>query len=315
MIETIARELEQGTRLCLTILPFMFAGCLAGNLMAHCTFGERCRAFFSPMARLSGLHGPATLYLPLCFLDQPSANAYLASLSRKGVVRTNSILGIYLIGIFPSSLYFHIFFTAPILYPVLGFETATSVMALYLLASLLTFLCGVLLTRFVSSSRRTPLDPDKTGPPAWPGWRMILREATARFAGMAIIFAPCILAVELLLAVPAVQAVMNKADVFLAWFDMPSEGALVAISALPNIMAGYATAATCLDDSLVTVSQIPKILMLAALGNVAFSSLSFCLSANVAAFGARLGAHLTLASLGVRVPCLLLSLLLASTLE
>ncbi|QLA20335.1 hypothetical protein [Desulfolutivibrio sulfoxidireducens] len=315
MIETIARELEQGTRLCLTILPFMFAGCLAGSLMAHCKFGTRRRAFFSPIARLSGLHGPATIYLPLCFLDHHSANAYLSSLSRKGVVRKRGILGIYLIGFFPSSLYFHIFFTAPILYPVLGFETATTVLGLYLLASLLTFCCGVVLTRFVSSPDRQPPVQDASCQTDRPAWRMIMRDAAGQFRRMAIIFVPCILAVELLLAVPAVQSAMDKADVFLAWFEVPSEGALVAMSALPNIMVGYATAATCLDDSLITLAQIPKILMLAALGNVVFSTFSYFFSANVAAFGTRRGTYLTFAGLGVRLPWLFLSLYLASLIE
>jgi len=64
--------------------------------------------------------------------------------------------------------------------------------------------------------------------------------------------------------------------VFLAWFGAPSEGALVAVSALPDIMVGYATASTCLDDSLVTPAQIPRMLMLAAIGNVAFSTFSTC---------------------------------------
>ena len=312
MIDIIIRELGQGTRLCLTVLPFMFAGCLAGSLMAHDTFGARCRAFFSPMARLSGLHGPATIYLPLCFLDQHSANAYLSSLSRKGVVQRRRILGVYLIGFFPSSLYFHIFFTAPILYPVLGFETATTVVALYLLASLLTFCCGVVLTRCASSRDSQPPAQDMSCQTGWPGWPMALRDAAGQFRRMAIIFVPCILAVELLLAVPAVQSLMDKADVLLAWFDVPGEGALVAMSALPSVMVGYATALTCLDDSLITLAQVPRILMLAALGNVVFSTISYFLSANVAVFGTRLGTYLTFAGLCIRLPWIFLSLYLAS---
>jgi hypothetical protein len=315
MIDIILRELGQGTRLCLMILPFMYVGCLAGSLMVRSKFGPRCRAAFSPMARLSGLRGPATIYLPLCFLDQHSANAYLSSLSRKGVVQRRNILGIYLIGFFPSSLYFHTFFTAPILYPVLGFKTATTVLALFLLASLLTFCCGVVLTRFAPLPDSQPHVQDGSCPDDWPGWRMVLRDATAQFRRIAVIFAPCLLAVELLLAVPAVQSAMDRADVFLAWFDVPSEGVLVAMSALPNIMAGYATAITCLDDSLVTLAQIPRILMLAALGNMAFSTFSYFFSANVAVFGTRLGTYLTFAGLGVRLPWIFLSLCLASLAE
>ena len=315
MIDIVIRELGQGTRLCLMILPFMFVGCLAGSLMVRCRFGSRCGAVFSPMARLSGLHGPATIYLPLCFLDHHSANAYLSSLSRKGVVQKHSILGIYLIGFFPSSLYFHIFFTSPILYPVFGFETATTVLALFFLASLLTFCCGVAVTRFASPPGGQPPGQDVSCQTDWPGWRMILRDATGQFRRIAIIFAPCILAVELVLAIPAVQSAMDKADVFLAWFGVPSEGALVAVSALPNIMVGYATAVTCLDDSLVTLAQIPRILMLAAIGNVTFSTFSYLLPANVAVFGTRLGTYLTFAGLGVRLPWLFLSLYLASLLD
>lgn len=306
-----------GMRLCLTVLPPMFAGCLAGSLFANTKFGMRCCAVFSPLARLTGLHGPSALYFPLCFFNFHSANAYLSSLLRREIVEEQDILGIYLVGWLPASLNFYIFFTAPALFPGIGTIPACIVLALYILASILIFGAGTVLVR--RRNRRTDRETLQATPvsvcPRWPGLPAVLKDGTRQFWSIASVFVPCLLAVEMLLSLQAVRTSMDQAGDLFAGAGVSPTAALVVAAALPSVMGGFATAIAFLGDSLLTVGQVPKILMIAAIGHALFSAFSYFLPANVAVFGPGLGTRLTFKSLVIRLPCLLTALAVAAAIE
>lgn len=267
-----------------------------------------------PLARMAGLHGPFALYLALCFLSFHSANAYLASLLHRGMVHRRMILGIYLVGWLPASMHFYVFFTAPVLLPGMGFRTAGIVLGLYILASVLIFLSGVVMTR--GQARRhpeflTPAALGFSGWPVWPGWRRVIREGFVQFRGIAAVFVPCIVVVQILLTLSPARALMDGVGDVLLWFGLPPAGALVTVTALPSVMGGFATAIACLNDGLLLHGQMPKVLMIAAIGHALFSALSYFLPANAAVFGPRLGARITFSSLVVRLPSLVVALALA----
>lgn len=310
MIEDLISGAVHAMGLFREVLPPMLAGCLAGSLFALSGFGARCCVAFSPLARLTGLRGPVALYLPLCFLSFHSANAYLAALLRKDVVTEPDILGIYLVGWLPATLNFYIFFTAPALFPGIGAGPACIVLVLYILASLLIFAAGLALVRRGGlGTNRNPGDSGSTPVcPPWPGLPAALKEGLRQFWSIASVFVPCLLAVEMLMALPSVRAALDHAGGLLAWAGVSPSVALVVVAALPSVMGGFAMAIAFVGDSLITVGQLPKILMLAAVGHALFSAFSYFLPANVAVFGPRLGTRLTFHSLGVRIPCLLTAL-------
>lgn len=308
---------EQALGLCLAVLPTMLAGCLAGSAFASSRLGRKCGALFMPLARMAGLGGPMALYLALCFLSFHSANAYLASLLHRGMVHKRMILGIYLVGWLPASMHFYVFYTAPVLFPGFGITTAGIVLGLYILASVLIFLSGVIMTR--REARRHPefLSPPEqgfSGWPVWPGWRRVLREGLVQFRGIAAVFVPCIFVVQILLTLPPARAVMDGVGDVLLLFGLPPAGALVTVTALPSVMGGFATAIACLNDGLLQHVQMPKVLMIAAIGHALFSAFSYFLPANAAVFGPRLGARITFSSLVVRIPSLVAALALACAL-
>lgn len=317
MIEDLASGAWHAMRLCFTVLPPMLAGCLAGSLFANSRLGIRCCTVFSPLARLTGLRGPSALYFPLCFLSFHSANAYLSSLLRKEIVEERDILGIYLVGWLPASLHFYIFFTAPALFPGIGTIPACIVLALYILASILIFCAGIVLVR--RRNRRADLETIQATPasafPRWPGLPAALKDGAMQFWGIASVFVPCLLVVEMLLSLPVVRTGMDQAGGLFAGAGVSPSAALVVAAALPSVMGGFATAIAFLGDSLITVGQLPKILMIAALGHALFSAFSYFLPANVAVFGPGLGTRLTFQSLVIRLPCLLTALAIASVIE
>ncbi len=314
MIQEALAGVEKAAELCLVVLPTMLAGCLAGSAFASSRLGPKCGALFMPLARMAGLHGPFALYLALCFLSFHSANAYLASLLHRGMVHRRMILGIYLVGWLPASMHFYVFFTAPVLLPGMGLKTAGIVLGLYTLGSVFIFLSGVVMLR--GQARRHPefLSPPAlgfSGWPVWPGWRRVLREGLVQFRGIAAIFVPCIVVVQILLTLSPARALMDGVGDVLLLFGLPPAGALVTVTALPSVMGGFATAIACLNDGLLQHAQMPKVLMIAAIGHAFFSAFSYFLPANAAVFGPRLGARITFSSLVVRIPSLVVALALA----
>lgn len=307
----------QAFGLCLAVLPTMLVGCLAGSAFANSRFGLKCGALFMPLARLAclgRLREPIALYLALCFLSFHSANAYLASLLHRGIVQRRMILGIYLVGWLPASMHFYIFYTAPVLFPGFGAMTAGIVISLYVLASVLILLSGVVLTRM--TARRYPesaasTTPGLPGEPLWPGWKTVLRTGLLQFRSIAGVFVPCIFAVQILLSLFPARALMEGVGDVLLLFGLPPAGALVTVTALPSVMGGFATAIACLNDGLLVHAQIPKVLMIAAIGHAFFSAFSYFLPANAAVFGPRFGTRITFSSLVVRVPSLVVALAVA----
>lgn len=306
MIEDLISGAVHALGLFRSVLPPMLAGCLAGSLFANSGFGVRCCAVFSPVARLTGLHGPLALYLPLSFLSFHSANAYLASLLRRQAVKEGELLGIYLVGWLPASLNFYIFFTAPALFPGIGAGPSSIVLALYTLTSLLIFSAGLaLIGRGGLEADRKPGAVGNIAFPHWPGLPTALKDGVVQFWSIASVFVPCLFVVELLMALPAARSALDHAGSLLAWVGVSPSAALIVAAALPSVMGGFAMTIAFLGDSLITVGQLPKILMLAAVGHALFSAFSYFLPANVAVFGPRLGTRLTFHSLAIRIPCLL----------
>jgi len=316
-MEHLLAGAQRAAGLCLSVLPLMLAGCLAGSFFANSRLGERCDACFAPLARLARLEGPATLYVPLCFLSFHSANAYLATLLRRGLALEGNLLGMYLVGWLPASMNFYLFVAAPVLAPGIGLEATSLVLALYVLVSLLIFGAGVVLLRrgTAAASGRPASGTPGAGRPAWPGWGRASREGAMQFFSIASVFVPCIFAVEALLTVPAVRSLLEQSGGVLLRFGIPPAAALVTVAALPSVTGGFATAIACLGDLLLTPSQLPKVFMLAATGHALFSAFSYFLPANVAVFGPRLGVRLTFVSLAVRIPCLLTAFAIAWLLD
>ncbi len=314
MVDIVERELLQGVRLCISILPYMLLSCLLGSLVSHFRPWHNNFRFASHISRLTGLTGPVLFYPFLSFLDAHSANAFLGSLVKHKKIYVNQILGIYLIGVLFSSLYFHIFFSAPILYPGFGSVTASIVIGLYVMASFLTFSIGIVFLRINVFRERNPITShdQEVEQSLWPGWKVVILNGLTHFFKIAAFFVSYVIILELFLEIPFVKSFMDKADVVFLWAGVPSEGLLITIASLPSIILGYATAITCIDDSLIAAAQIPKILIIAAIGNIIFSSFSLNMTTNMSIFGIKIGSRLTLSSLAIRIACLLVSLCLAS---
>lgn len=314
MVQELSAALSRTVALCAAVLPVMLLGCLAGSVLTSSRAGQRCGALCSPVARLAGLDRYGSTYLVLCFLNFNAANAYLASLIRAGRVRKSGLLGVYLAGWLPASCHYYVFYFAPILLPALGVGTAGLVLALYVVASLAIFAAGAALNRAqgsMGSGSDNSAGPQAVDWPAWPGWRSVLRQGGRQFAGIAAVFASCILVVELVIASPPARALLDMIQPAIAWTGAPPASALVVAAALPSAMGGFAVAIACLGDSLLSLAQLPVVLMAAALGHAIFSAFTHFLPANVAIFGPTAGARLTFTSLCVRLPCLILALVAA----
>ncbi len=314
MLGELAAAVGKTADLCTSVLPLMLLGCLLGSVLTSSRAGERCGTLCLPLARLAGLDRYCSTYLVLCFLNFNAANVYLESLIRGDMVRRSELLGVYLAGWLPASFHYYVFYHVPILFPVLGFRTAGIVMLFYVIASLCIFAVGAALNRRM---RKTlSFNGASAGPlperwPSWPGWWPVIRRGVWQFAGIAAVFTSCVLAVQLVTALTPSSSMLEMIQDAIDWTGAPPASALVVIAALPSAMAGFATAIACLGDSLLQLSQMPAVLMAAALAHAVFSAFSHFLPANVAVFGPTTGTRLTFTSLLVRIPCLLLALAVA----
>ncbi len=291
----------------------MLAGCLAGSVFVHSRFGVHCGRLFEPLSRWAGLGPRGAMYLALCLLNQVAANAYLSTLLRDRHVEDRRLLGTYLVGWLPASSHYYVFYFAPVLLPGLGLKTGCTVLALYVLGSLLICTCGLLLLRFQGAAAHSGVVPDmEPAPmPSWPGWSFALTAGIKQFVRIARVFVPCILVVAILLNLPLTRAMIGGLGGVLTQIGLAGGGVVVVITALPSMMGGFATAIASLQQGVLSHEQIVPLIFLSAIGHALFSIFSHFLPTNMAIFGPQRGARLTFASLGVRLPCLVVVLSLA----
>ncbi len=309
----LQQALEDAARLCLRVLPLMLAGCLAGSVFVHSRLGVRCGRLLEPLSRLAGLGSRSAMYLALCLLNQVAANAYLSTLLRDRHIEDRRLLGTYLVGWLPASSHYYVFYFAPVLLPGLGLKTGCTVLGLYLLGSLLICTGGLLLLRFQGAATPSRVFPDMEAVPlpSWPGWRTTLAAGIEQFVRIARVFVPCILVVAILLNLPLTRAMIDGLGGVLTRVGLAGGGVVVVITALPSMMGGFATAIASIQQGVLSHEQIVPVIFLSAIGHALFSAFSHFLPTNMAIFGPKRGFRLTFASLGVRLPCLVVVLSLA----
>ena len=134
-------------------LPAMFIGCFCGALFRTDRFFTVISKITAPMVKFGKLPNSLGPFFILCLLNRYAANAMLAEHYKDGIINFRVLISTYLMGTFPTGIYFTIFNFSPILISNLGWKLGCLFIVINLTLSLLMTIIGFLLNRFFDAQK------------------------------------------------------------------------------------------------------------------------------------------------------------------
>jgi hypothetical protein len=269
------------------------------------------------MARLIRMPAAGGPYLVMCFLNRHAANTLLAGLLRHDRFPPNYLTAVFLVGWFPTILYFYIFYIAPALATAIGVELAGLYSLFYLGFNLLIALSGMALgilqrraTGFVGPmGNASPIiDASQTDKRQW---SRLVKLSLVQFGRIAAVFVPVTLLFALLINIEQATAFLSHLNPFLSSWGLPSAAVLVIVAGLPSKISGIAAIGPIFQNGFLTAKQVIITLLLAAVLHAGYEFFASFLPANVSIFGSSRGWTLSGITMMVRVSAIGIVLIVA----
>ncbi len=286
------------------VLPAMFLGCLFGNWIQETRFWDYLSRRLAPVMQQAGLPANCSLYLAMCFFNLHAANAYLGSEFQKSRIGPSPLLGAYLLGSFPNSLYFGLFYIAPILIGAVGWRLGTAYTALHMLIGLLTGLTGFVLGRSLGSSGAGPEHPGAQADvdtQAKRGFRAVVSQAWQQFLRMAKVFVPVTLFFIVLTNLPAVQHLIETSDELFAAIGLSGPVVLVLAAGLPSTLSGLAAAGSLFQAGQLSGPEVISALLMGYFLHIIYEFFANHLPLSMTFFGPKNGIRLSTVHLITRL--------------
>ncbi len=300
-----------------TVLPAMFIGCLCGHLLQGTRPWRLAESGLHRMARFMRLPAAGGPYLAMCFLNRYAANTMLAGLIKQDRFPVSHLLAVFLVGWFPTILYFYIFFIAPALTAAVGVVIAGLYSIFYLGFNLMIALTGVglgiLLQPPAEAARPSPGTPSTIACSAQRLTRIstLVKPVVAQFARIAAVFVPVTLFFAVLINIRQVSVVLERLNPFLSSWGLPSAAVLVIVAGLPSKISGIAAIGPIFQNGLLTSKEVIVTLLLAAVLHAGYEFFTSFLPANMAIFGSSRGWTLSVTTILIRFVAIALMLMLS----
>jgi hypothetical protein len=302
------------------VLPAMFIGCLLGNFLQGTRIWHLAEFGLHRMARLIRLPSAGGPYLAMCFLNRYAANTMLAVLMKHNRFPSEYLLAVFLVGWFPTILYFYIFFIAPALTAAVGVVVAGLYSLFYLGFNLLIALAGIglgiILRQSAKSENQVKLPPITidTPPDDKPTGTALVKISLIQFGRIAAVFVPVTLLFALLINVKQASAVLEQLNPYLLNWGLPSAAVLVIIAGLPSKISGIAAIGPIFQNRMLTSKEVIVTLLAAAVFHTGYEFFASFLPANLAIFGSSKGWKLSATTFLIRLSAIGLMLILAAIL-
>lgn len=305
LFKGITSALTQVLSLWRIVLPAMFLGCLFGNWMQGTRLWRRCGKLMAPLASLARLPHDCSIYLAMCFLNHYSANAFLSTQFRKGILVERQLLAAYLIGWFPSGVHFLIFYIVPALTASVGWSIGMKYTVLYLFASMLVAMSGIFIgflgarkekeqIKIVSQPLDQEFSPKKD-------FKNVLSLSLLQFGRIALIFVPITLSFTIALHLEKTRNLLMSFDTLLRSVGLSAPSIIVIITGLPSSISAIAAAGPLFQSNLLGPKEVIISLLIAYLFHSIYEFFSSYLPSNIAFFGAIKGFRISFFYLLIRI--------------
>ena len=303
----ITNEIAQVFSLWRMVLPAMFLGCLAGNLLHGTRIWRACAKLIAPLTLRAKIPYDCGMYLALCFLNQYAANAFLSSFFREGKLQEGQLLAVFMMGGFPTALYYAIFYITPIIITSAGWFFGTGYIILYLLINFITALIGVLIGILKAKEKGFLMATDSRTVKHFPDailtkdFKAIVITSLRQFCRVAIIFVPITFGFAVALGSEQFQAVLKSLDPFIQKVGLSAAGVIVIATGVTSSLVALATASSFLKGQLLGPAEMIIALLIAYGFHTIYQLFMNSLPSNIAFFGPKNGFRISLLNNLVRL--------------
>jgi hypothetical protein len=299
------------------VLPAMFIGCLCGNILQGTRIWHLAESALHRMARLIRMPAPSGPYLVMCFLNRHAANTMLAGFLKHDRFPPSYLSAVFLVGWFPTILYYYIFYIAPALATAVGIELAGLYSLFYLGFNLLIALTGMALA-ILKRRAAGCVDPIRRASPTSDAsqtdkrqWSRLVKLSLAQFARIAAVFVPVTLFFAILINIQQAWVFLQHLNPFLSSWGLPSAAVLVMVAGLPSKISGIAAIGPVFQSGFLTAKEVIITLLLAAVFHAGYEFFASFLPANLSIFGPARGWTLSVTTILVRISAIGIMTILA----
>lgn len=309
----IEGALKQALGLWRIVLPAMFFGCLIGNWIQGTRMWQACSRLMAPIVRVARLPDNCGIYLPMCFINQYAANAYLGGEFQSGSLRSKELLAAFLIGGFPNGLHFALFYIAPILIGSVGWAVGAAYTALYLVIGLATASVGILIGWQASkkSARLADvrLQAENRVVREQRTFAVLLHLTWGQFRRMALIFVPVTLIFALGMHHAKTVQWLASADRLFSSIGLSGPVVIVVVAGLPSSISGLAAAGALYQNGLLGPVEVVYSLLIAYGLHVLYEFGTNYIPSTVAFFGPKQGLRVSVFHLIIRLSAISVALI------
>ncbi|MGL5513951.1 MAG: hypothetical protein ACRDBM_12045 [Sporomusa sp.] len=293
-----------------TALPALFLGCYCGVVLRTGRFFTFFSKALRPMTALGKLPESLGPFFILCLLNRYAANAMLAEYDRKNLITRTSLMAIYLMGSFPTSIYFTLFYFSPALVASLGWKLGMTFFLINIGMNIIVTVIGIIWNRIsVGHQEFGALDKQPDGNAA-PGETDLLAAAGTAFRqfwDIAKVFMPVTAVFALLIHTSLMAEVLAGLDPFLRWFNLTTAGVLVIVAGIPTLIAAIGVAGTLLQSGALVGEEVIFNLLIASIFHNIYDGASRILPSNLSIFGVRQGTIVSVVGTGLYLTIVVLT--------
>lgn len=279
-------------------LPAMFIGCFCGILFRTGKYFEIISRFTAPMVKMGKLPKSLGLFFILCLLNRYAANAMLAEHYKEKTISLKSLIAVYLMGTFPTGIYFTIFNFSPLLISNLGWELGMKFIAINLSFSVIITVIGFWMNRMMTGEIKDTYAIAQAEAEAT-NYQVALTKAVKQFYGISVIFMPITLFFGFLVHTDFIAFLISQIDPFLKTFNLAASGILVIIAGIPTVMAAIGVAGTLLANGSLPESLVILMLLFASFFHNVYDGLTRIWPTNASIFGVQVGTMVSIIGTGL----------------